>query len=363
VKIDVPRLSDYHVHFRQFPKVGEYVAQSARYCGRVLAMPNLNPPITSADDASRYYQTLATYGGSKLDVLLAVKLVPFTTPQVVRECAAQPWVAAFKLYPAGVTTHSADGIPAAVIDAPDRHTDFCDVLDAMQSANLVLCLHGEHPSQDDPYEREPDFHKFVRWVVATFPRLRVVMEHITTAASADLVDNLSSAGARIAATITAHHLMCHRGHFYGSAASTSESRLNCGDGKCRPHLHCWPCLKSPGDRAALVRLATSKKKCVFGGSDSAPHTVETKETACGCAGVFNAPVLVEALVQVFVDHDAVDALPAFVAHSGDRFYGRKTIDAPPVRLVNRQWTVPERVFGIEPFMARCTLDWRDESML
>ena len=361
MKIEMPRLSDYHVHGRQFPKLADIVPQSARYCGRMLVMPNLTPPVLTAADAVAYHRSVSQFAGAHVDVLATLKLTGATTPDVVRACREFPQIAGFKLYPAGVTTHSADGIPADVIDAPQGHTWFGDVLDVMQREKLVLCLHGEHPREDDPFLREPAFHLFVGWVVANFPKLRVVMEHITTRESVDFVRRLTKAGCNLGATITAHHLMLHFGHLCGTAASADESRYRCGDGKLHPHAFCMPVLKRSPDRAALVRAATSGEPWFFLGSDSAPHPVDQKEAACGCAGVFSAPVLPEALAQVFADHGEVDKLAGFVAHSGDRFYGRETVDAPPVRVVNRRWTVPERVCGFVPFMAGCDLDWRMES--
>jgi dihydroorotase len=286
--------------------------------------------------------------------------MPTTTTDTVRECEGKPWIAGFKLYPAGVTTHSADGVTAEVINDPDLHTAFGDVLDAMQAANLVLCLHGEHPDEDDPFEREPKFLRFVHWLLTTFPKLRVVMEHITTMASVDFV-KFYGRPERLAATITAHHLMVHHGHMCGSASSAGEQRFGCGDGRLHPHLFCWPIAKRPSDREALVRAATSGNPCFFLGSDSAPHPIPAKESACGCAGVYSAPVLPEAIVQVFADRDRVDNLSAFVAESGDRFYGRKPVAAPPLRAVRQKWTVPATVDEVVPFLAGCQLDWLVES--
>ena len=355
----MPAISDYHVHFRDGEMLARVAPESARYCGRVLAMPNLTPPVVGPQEAARYCAAIRAVVPAHLDVLLAVKLVPQTTPGIVTVCAAMPYVAAFKLYPAGVTTHSADGVPASVIDDPTSDQRFCDVLAEMERAKLVLCLHGEHPGEDDPFEREPRFHDFVRWAVSTYRDLRVVVEHITTAASVELVRSLAWTE-RVAATITPHHLMIHHGHMCGSAASAAEARFGCGDGKLHPHLFCWPIAKKPADREALVGAATGGAPTFFLGSDTAPHEVEAKESACGCAGVFTAPVLPEALAQVFADRDAVDKLPAFVAESGDRFYRRLRANAPTVRLVRRPWVVPERVAGVVPFLAGRTLDWQTE---
>lgn len=352
--LEVPALSDYHVHLRQGPQMALYAARSAQHSGRVLAMPNTTPPLATGFEAADYAAAAARHA-SGCEVLAAVKLLPTTTTADVLATSGMPQVPAFKLYPAGVTTHSGDGIGRDVLADPGAagHAWFADLLGAMERADKVLCLHGEMPGQDDPFEREPDFLPFVDWVLATFPRLRVVVEHASTAAAVRLVADRSDRGKRVAATITAHHLVIHVGHVLGSAGSDG---LGYGDGKIHPHLFCWPVAKRPADRESLLWAATSGMPCFFLGSDSAPHAVAAKETACGCAGVYSAPVLPEVLAGVFASRDALDRLPAFVAHSGDQFYGR-----PPtgrtIRLRPGRWPVFDTVDGVVPFLAGRTLDW------
>ena len=327
-----------------------------RYAGRVLAEPNTVPPIVDTVGAMAYGHTLRQLMPG-VDVLVAVKMMRSTKPGDLRELIRSGLAAAVKLYPEGVTTHSGDGVPEAVLRKPDAHTWIGDQLDVMQKSGGVLQMHGEMPGQEDPLTREPDFFPFVEWVLTNFPRLRVSLEHITTDAAVKFVDEKASRGALIAGTITVHHLIIHLGHLLGSACSDGWQY---GDGKLHPHLHCWPCAKRPGDRNQLIWAATSGRPWFFLGSDTAPHPKDAKEAACGCAGVFTAPVLPEALVQVFDDQNAIDRLPGFAANFGDRFYG-KSPTSRTLRLVPQPWTVPELTAGVVPFLAGRMLRWSLES--
>jgi dihydroorotase len=303
-------------------------------------------------------------------VMVAAKLLPQTTPEQVLESRAAGSVAAWKLYPGGATTHSADGIPGEALADPGRHTWLGDLLDAMERSRLALCLHGEMPQQEDPLLREGDFLAFVSWVLSTFPRLRVVLEHITTAEAVDFVRSRASAGARLAASITVHHLYYHLGHLVGTASLSplgaaaygqgppGPARDGPGDGKLHPHVFCMPVLKPPPHREALRGAALSGLPCFYGSSDSAPHEVHAKESACGCAGVFNASVQAEALAAFFFQHGAVDRMPGFVAHFADRFHGRPGTGRL-IALEDDPWTVPDRLPGnVVPLFAGQTLRWR-----
>jgi dihydroorotase len=358
--LTIPALSDYHVHLRDGGMLAAVAPHSAAHSGRVLAMPNLTPPVRTAADALAYRDRVAPHLGAT-EFLLALKLMPDTTPADVAAAARLPFVTGWKLYPAGATTHSADGVPAAVLRHPDAHPEFRAVLAAVAAAGQVLHLHGEMPDEDDPLEREPQFLAFVEWVLGEYPGLRVVLEHVTTAESVRFVRLARRSGCAVAATITAHHLLVHLGHLVGSAASPPEQWLGYGDGKLHPHLHCWPMAKRPDDRAALVEAATAGGPGFFLGSDSAPHARHTKEADCGCAGVFSAPVLPEVLAAVFDAAGRLDSLPGFVAHSGDAFFGR-----PPtgrrLRLVREPLLVPFQyglgAAAVVPFLAGRTIPWR-----
>lgn len=350
--ITMPALSDYHVHLRQGPAIAAVAPYSARCCGRILAMPNLTPPVADAQSLVAYREQLRPHLPG-VDVLLAFKLLPTTTSFDI-DMLADAGAIAGKLYPGGVTTHSADGIPAEWLNCPDTATSLGDVLERMQARRLVLCLHGEMPNQDDPLLREPAFLPFVAWAADRYPRLRIVLEHISTQ---EAVRFVSASRPGVAATITLHHLMVHLGHLLGSATSAAEAGLGYGDGKLHPHLYCWPCPKRPADREALRRAALSGSDKFFLGSDSAPHPRGQKESDCGCAGVFSAPVLAEGLAQFFDDHDALDRLVGFTSTIGDAFYGLRPTGRA-IRLIKRPWSVPQSCEDYSSFLAGRTIRWQ-----
>lgn len=356
-RLVIPKFSDYHVHFRDGDMMSWVAPESLRHSARVMAMPNLTPPVVDDHDAVGYFCRLSEWL-PRVDVRLAIKLLPSTTPEVVERCAGFKPVIAFKMYPDGVTTNSGGGIGRDMLTDPSQYPQFRGVLAALQKHNLVLSLHGEMPGQDDPFEREPDFLPFADWVLTEYPGLRVVVEHISTNAAVRFVADRSDRGRRVAATITAHHLLLHYGHMCGSASSPAEAHLGYGDGKLHPHNFCWPVVKRPRDRESLLWAATSKMPCFFLGSDSAPHPVNAKEAACGCAGVFSAPVLPEALATAFDGCGALDKLHDFVANFGDAFYGLPTIERT-ITLVRDRWVVPsETAGGVVPFLAGRTLNWK-----
>lgn len=347
--LTIPALSDYHVHLRQGDVAARYARHTAEFCGRALVMPNLTPPVSDAATLSAYRDHLTPHLPG-VDLLMTFKLLPSTTPDAIDALAAAGAVAG-KLYPAGVTTHSSDGVPADVLRHPDEHTAFGDVLERMQHHGLVLCLHGEAPWQEDPLMAEPDFLPFVEWVLDRFVRLRVVVEHITTS---DAVECIEYGPDRLAATITLHHLMVSLSHLTGRAFG--EPELNCADGKLHPHLFCAPLPKQPEHRLNLRRIAEECPR-VFLGSDSAPHPRHFKESASCCAGVFTAPVLAAGLAQLFDSLDALDALADFTSRRGDRFYKRKPTGRT-LRLTREAWTVPDEVDGVVPFLAGCVVKWK-----
>lgn len=349
--ITIPALSDLHGHYRQDKMIERVCPSTARYAGRTLAMPNTTPAIATMNDARLYHARLSGQM-PRTDVLMSFKLTPETQPVDISDMQFFPKIVAGKLYPAGVTTNSSHGgITQEVLSEPNKHTWFGDLLDAMQECDLVLCLHGEMPDQEDPLEREPDFLPFVSWVLDHFPRLRVVLEHITTAKSVEFVREKSNGN--LAATITAHHLFIHLGHVFGCAV---HDNMGYGNAKLHPHLFCWPVAKRPSDRKALQDAALSGDPRFFLGSDTAPHAVETKETACGCAGVFTAPVLPEILVSFFEEHFGLDKINHFVAYFGDDFY-RLPRQEGTIQLERREWKVPSKVQGIVPFLAERMLPW------
>jgi dihydroorotase len=306
-------------------------------------MPNTEPPVLTGADAERYRKEIVSAlpldaagasgaSGAGFEPLMTIKLVPSTTPAVVRDAAAAGVVAG-KLYPEGVTTNSSDGVRDVMA--------LRDVFAAMSDAGMVLCLHGESP---DAFclDREAQFLAEVLPSLArSFPDLRIVLEHVSTAAAVDWVRGWD--GGNVAATVTVHHLLLTLDDVVG--------------GMLAPHHFCKPVAKRPADRAAIVAAAVSGDPRFFLGTDSAPHARAAKESAHGCAGVFTAPVALPVLATVFEEQGALDALDAFCSAHGAAFYG-----LPPatgtVRLVRSPWTVPSEVDGIVPFRAGTTLPWR-----
>lgn len=363
--LTLPALSDYHLHARQGATLAQVAPYSQRCCGRVLLMPNtvqgdgLRGPIATATDVEDYRRQVTPHFPG-VDVLLTIKLLESTTPEVIREAWRVGAVAA-KLYPRGATTHAQDGIPTEWLEVKERipgtgaleaqfkadNRSLLDCLAEMERLGVVLCLHGEiphysaladHGSILTPPTASSAFLDFLRLLPASFPNLKIVLEHITTRLEVDFVQfwHAKTEG-RIAATITPHHLLLTIEDVVGR--------------KLYPHHFCLPVAKFASDRQALVDAATSGHPAFFLGSDSAPHPVSAKECHEGCAGVFNAPVLIETLCEVFEDAGALDKLPFFLARDGDRFYksmpsGRK------ITLVRESWRVPDRVGrDFRPFRA------------
>jgi len=321
---------DFHAHLRQGPPLRAYVARSAANFGRFLAMPNVVPPPVDGRFLADYGAALASaIAGSGRDarVLLSFKLVPGMGPEAVYRCAEAGAVAG-KYYPAGATTHSSDGIaePGQV----SRE------LAAMQEAGLVLAVHGEDPAAP-VLGRETAFLPVLDRVVAAYPRLRVVLEHLSGAEAVAAVLDWPD---RVAATITAHHL-----------AYTIDDLL--GD-RLDPSFYCKPLLKSAADRSALVGAACSGSPKFFFGSDSAPHPAAAK--AAGAAGVYASPAAMPILAAVFEEAGALDRLEGFCSAAGARFYG---LPEPRGELLleRREWVVPGELDGVVPLAAGRTLSW------
>ena len=267
--------------------------------GRVIVMPNLVPPVTNTRLAAEYRQRIlrAMPDDRAFEPLMTLYLTDGTSAEDIREAAATSWLAGVKLYPAGATTNSAAGVNSLEALYP--------VLEVMEEVDLPLLVHGEVTDHDvDIFDREAAFiDAHLAPIVERFPKLRVVLEHITTA---DSVDFVSSQGDNVGATITAHHLLLNRNDMLV--------------GGIRPHYYCLPVLKRGTHRARLVEAATSGDARFFFGSDSAPHAQDTKENACGCAGCFTAPVAMSCLAAVFEAANALDKLERFVSLNGPVFY-------------------------------------------
>jgi dihydroorotase len=298
-------------------------------------MPNLVPPITTVGSAAAYRQRiLEAAAGSGFEPLMTCYLTDQTDPdELERGHKDGIWIAA-KLYPAGATTNSASGVT--------NIRNIYPALERMQRIGMVLCVHGEVTDpQVDVFDREAVFiDRILSQVVADFPELKIVFEHITTAEAVAFVE---ASSATIGATVTPQHLIINRNAIFA--------------GGLRPHAYCLPVAKRETHRLAVRKAATSGSSNFFLGTDSAPHAREAKESACGCAGIFNAPFALESYASVFEEEGALDRLEAFASINGARFYGLP-VNEEVVTLERSDVQVPDQVDGIVPFHAGETLSWR-----
>jgi len=317
-QITITRPDDWHLHVREGEALKSVVPDTARQFGRAIIMPNLATPVTTAALAQNYYNEIkAAVTDSDFEPIMTLYLTDNTTPEIIREAKASGIVRALKLYPAGATTNSDKGV-----------TDIKNIypaLEAMQEEGILLLVHGEVTDPEiDIFDREKVFiENILKPLVIKFPKLKVVLEHITTADSVEFVEQASS---NIAATITAHHLLMNRNDIFV--------------GGIRPHHYCLPILKRETHRHALVKAATSGSPKFFLGTDSAPHTQGAKESSCGCAGIYTAYHALELYAEVFDKSDALDKLEGFASQFGPEFYGLP-INSGSITLKRENWKVPQ----------------------
>ena len=304
--LTISRPDDWHLHLRDGAVLRAVLPETARDFARAIIMPNLVPPVVTGAEAASYRDRIlsALPEGMNFEPLMTLYLTEDTDPADVAAAAASGLVHAVKLYPAGATTNSASGV---------RNFDKVrPVLEKMAEIGLPLCVHGEVTTADvDIFDREAVFidHVLDPLRRAT-PGLRVVMEHITTKNG---VDYVKSNDTDLGGTITTHHLIINRNHILV--------------GGIKPHYYCLPVAKREEHRLALRAAATSGDARFFLGTDSAPHTDENKENACGCAGCFTATNTMPLLAQVFEEDNALDKLEAFASKNGPAFYGLPENDA------------------------------------
>jgi dihydroorotase len=332
--LTIRKPDDWHVHLRDGEMLTKVAPFTARQFARVIVMPNLVPPITTVEAASAYRGRILAVAGPDFTPLMTCYLTDSISPDEIASGYEQGvWIAA-KLYPAGATTNSASGV-----------TDIRNIypaLERMQRIGMVLCVHGEVTDPDvDVFDREAVFiDRVLGPVTSDFPALRIVFEHITTAEAAQFVE---SAGPHVAATVTPQHLIINRNAIFA--------------GGLRPHAYCLPVAKRETHRVVVRKAATSGLPKFFLGTDSAPHAREAKESACGCAGIFNAPFALESYAAVFEEEGALDKFEAFASINGPRFYGLP-VNERTVTLERTAVHVPEQIEGLVPFHAGKTLRWR-----
>jgi len=337
--LSITRPDDWHVHLRDNEVLKDTVKDISRYFGRAIVMPNLVPPVTNTALAKDYYhKIMAAAPSAHFKPLMVLYLTDATSAQDIIEAKDSGLVFAAKLYPAGATTNSSSGVTD--IDGMK------DVFAAMQSVGMPLLIHGEVTTDDiDIFDREQVFiDTILSPLVANYPDLKIVLEHITTK---NAVDFVKSAGDNVAATITVHHLLFNRNHMLV--------------GGIRPHYFCLPVLKRNSHQQALIAAATSGDAKFFLGTDSAPHAKHAKESSCGCAGSYTAHAAIELYAEVFEQENALDKLEAFASLNGPAFY-QLPINTDKITLVRKSWQVPATLtFGndvVVPIRSGDSIAWQ-----
>ena len=339
-RLTIRRPDDWHVHLRDGAMLHAVVPHTARQFARAIVMPNLAPPITRIADAEAYRARIlaAVPEGMDFTPLMTCYLTDAADPQEIERGFAEGVWAACKLYPAHATTNSSHG----VTDIRALRT----VLETLQRIGMPLLIHGEVTDREiDIFDREAVFvERTLAPLVRDFPALKIVFEHITTA---EAVDFVNASGPMVAATITPQHLHLNRNALF--------------DGGLRPHAYCLPVVKRERHRLAVRAAAVSGSPAFFLGTDSAPHEIDRKETACGCAGIFNAPYAIESYAAVFDEESALDKLAGFASEHGPRFYGLP-LNTETVTLERAGQRVPDRIgegaLALVPFHAGETIGWR-----
>jgi dihydroorotase len=337
--LTITRPDDWHLHVRDGAALQSVVPHTARQFGRAIVMPNLRPPVTTAEQATAYRERIlaAVPPGVAFEPLMTLYLTDRLPPAEITKAQAAG-VVAVKLYPAGATTNSDAGVTDIRLTYP--------TLEAMQREGLKLLVHGEVTNADiDLFDREAVFiDRVLIPLRRDFPELKIVFEHITTREAAQYV---AQADSFTAATITAHHLLYNRNAIF--------------TGGIRPHYYCLPVLKRETHRVALVEAATSGSDRFFLGTDSAPHPAHLKEHALGCAGCYTALTAIELYAEAFDSVNALDKLEGFASFHGPDFYALPR-HTDSVTLKRESWTVPETVpYGeatLKPLRGGETIHWK-----
>ncbi len=338
--ITITQPDDWHIHLRSGAALQHTVQDAARQFARAIVMPNLVPPVTTVEMAEDYYKSIKRYtpSGVSLEPLMVLYLTDNTSVKDIEEAVASDKVYACKLYPAGATTNSDSGLTNIENAYP--------VFEKMAELGLPLLVHGEvTDSHIDIFDREAEFiETILEPLLEKFPTLKLVLEHITTRQAVEFVKSQAD---NVAATITAHHLLHNRNDMLV--------------GGIRPHLYCLPILKRSEHQVALIEAATSGSKKFFLGTDSAPHSQDKKESACGCAGAYTAYAAIELYAEAFDKANALDKLETFASFNGPDFYGLPRNEGT-ITLVKKQWKMPRHLnLGNQtliPFRADEMVEWK-----
>jgi len=338
-RLELIRPDDWHLHLRDGAAMASVLPDTAKRFARAIVMPNLKPAVRTTQQALGYRERIlaALPEGARFDPLMTLYLTDDTPPEEIMRAKVSGCVHGVKLYPAGATTHSDEGVT--------RLSRCFHTLEKMQELGMPLLVHGEATEPEiDIFDRERAFIEHVLGpLVDRFPGLKIVLEHITTR---DAVHYVELTGENIAATITAHHLLMNRNALFM--------------GGIRPHHYCLPVLKRETHREALVEAATSGNPKFFLGTDSAPHARSAKETACGCAGIYTAHAGIELYAVAFEEAGALDKLEGFASRFGARFYGLPE-NGDKITLVRKSWTVPQSIAlgeeALVPLRAGESIPW------
>jgi dihydroorotase len=339
-RITITRPDDWHLHLRDGNHMRAVLPDVGRRFARAIVMPNLKPAVTTTQMALAYRERIvsALPDGMNFEPLMTLYLTDNTTAEEILRAKASGVVHAVKYYPAGATTNSESGVTELAKCE--------DALNAMSECGLPLLVHGEVTFPNvDIFDRERIFiDRVLIPVLKKYPKLRLVFEHITTQ---EAVRFVLAAPPRVAATITAHHLLLNRNALFS--------------GGIRPHHFCMPVLKREEDRQALIHVAISGNPKFFLGTDSAPHARDTKEATCGCAGIYTAHAGIELYAEIFGAYNAIEKLEGFASVFGPNFYGLPR-NTDKITLIKEIWDVPKEVpfhkDTLVPFRAGGTVAWR-----
>lgn len=346
-EVTIGHPDDMHLHFRQGDRMAAVVPFTARQFGRAIVMPNTVPYIRTVDEAAQYRDQIlaAVPSGVNFTPLMTLYLQTTMHPDTIRAAKRSGFIHGIKMYPAGATTNSDGGVV--------RIQDVAEQLRVMEEVDMPLLIHGESAdAKDDVFHREAIFYgESFAWLTATFPKLRISCEHITTRAAVEMIAR-APRHLRLGATITPQHLLENRNYLLGN--------------QLRPHAFCKPILKAEADRQAVLAAATSGNPRFFLGTDSAPHpqrgdSGKAKESDCGCAGCFSAHAAIELYAEAFDAVSALDRFDAFASRFGAAFYELPRNNGS-MRLVNEVWSAePGYDFGdsqVVPFRQEVPLKWR-----
>lgn len=321
---------DMHLHLRDASMLNLVAPLSSNTFAAAIIMPNLVPPISTKEALIAYKERiLKACGNDTFTPYMTLFFKPTYTKVFLESIKDE--LTAIKLYPAGITTNSEGGLSGFDVE------ELRPTLTAMSELNIPLCVHGE--TNGFVMDREAEFASIYAMLATNFPKLKIIMEHITTKESVALLDKFDN----LYATITLHHLLITLDDVAG--------------GMLQPHLFCKPIAKRPEDRAELLRVALEGHPKVMFGSDSAPHPQHAKE-ACGCAaGIFTAPIALQVLTELFMEHSSLEKLQAFVSDNAQKIYANLQVPQKTIQLEEKEFIVPDKYADIVPMYAGETLKY------